>query len=78
MTIPLMNICIYAVRGQRDSESRVWFWRIQNSSMDVFKLVAVGDNGCGKNVMIITYTRGEYPREYVPTVSIVYSRRQNS
>lgn len=39
--------------------------------MDVFKLVAVGDNGCGKNVMLITYMTGKYPREYVPTVSIV-------
>lgn len=39
--------------------------------MSVFKLVVVGDNGCGKNAMLLTRMTGEYPGEHVPTVSVV-------
>lgn len=32
------------------------------------KIVAVGDGNCGKTCLLMTFARGEMPREYVPTV----------
>lgn len=32
------------------------------------KLVIVGDGGCGKTSLLMVFTRGSFPEEYVPTV----------
>ena len=32
------------------------------------KLVIVGDGGCGKTSLLTVFTKGKFPKEYVPTV----------
>lgn len=32
------------------------------------KLVSVGDGGCGKTCLMVTYTYGKFPTEYMPTI----------
>lgn len=39
------------------------------ASMDLqFKIVIVGDSGCGKTSLFNSYIRGSFPREYEPTI----------
>lgn len=35
---------------------------------ETVKIVCVGDGGCGKTCLLVTYARGKFPEAYVPTV----------
>lgn len=38
------------------------------SEMEAFKLVAVGDGAVGKTCLLMSFTHGIFPTEYVPTI----------
>ncbi|KAK9382178.1 P-loop containing nucleoside triphosphate hydrolase protein [Kockiozyma suomiensis] len=40
-----------------------------------FKVVTVGDGACGKTSMLMTYVKGIFPTEYVPTIFENHTKR---
>ncbi|XP_035514605.1 rho-related GTP-binding protein RhoF-like [Morone saxatilis] len=51
--------------------------RGNTSLQEEFKVVIVGDGGCGKTSLLTIYTKGVFPTEYVPSVfdkTVVNSR----
>ncbi|XP_051277396.1 rho-related GTP-binding protein RhoF [Dicentrarchus labrax] len=51
--------------------------RGNTSLQEEFKVVIVGDGGCGKTSLLTMYTKGVFPKEYVPSVfdkTVVNSR----
>ncbi|KAM8760478.1 rho-related GTP-binding protein RhoF-like isoform X1 [Acanthopagrus latus] len=59
--------------SRRGSEAN----RGSTSHREEFKVVIVGDRGCGKTALLKVYTTGDFPEEYVPSVfdtSVVNSR----
>ncbi|TMS03675.1 Rho-related GTP-binding protein RhoF [Larimichthys crocea] len=51
--------------------------RGNTSQLEEFKVVIVGDRGCGKTSLLTVYTTGVFPEEYVPSVfdkSVVNTR----
>jgi len=38
------------------------------SGLTTYNLVIVGDGAVGKTCMLIAYSKGEFPKDYVPTV----------
>lgn len=44
-----------------------------NNTRITVKCIVIGDGAVGKTCLLISYAKGEFPRDYVPTVIIPFS-----